>query len=133
MATTYQHGIIFVCPVSMVSTVITGLDAVMPRSDGVPRDTAKPEDIGADLSASGTAPVTHYLSSFVITETTRLAFDSAGFTTLSGCYYWRTGNPSGLLVATNHTPSQANIGQAFSYASALTALSLQEIPPSSTP
>lgn len=128
MATSYAHGIVFVCPASLVSTVLDALDSIMPRADGAERDPSQPRNYGLPLSASGTGSPTHYLSNFVVTEATRSALESAGLGTLPGVSYWRTSNPGGILATTNHPASVATIGQSFSWRDALTRLSLQEIP-----
>lgn len=128
MATAYAHGIVFVCPVALVSTVLDALDAIMPRADGIERDPAAPRNYGLPLSATGTGSPTHYLSNFVVNEATRAALESAGLGSLPGVSYWRISNPDGILATTNHPASVATVGQPFGWVDALTRLGLQEIP-----
>jgi hypothetical protein len=127
MATQYEHGLIFVCPAALVPTVLGALDSIMPRADGQPRDSQNPEEIGMPLSANGNDPATHYLSHFMVTESTRAELEDAGLGSLPGVSYWRVTNPGGVLATTNHAGSAANIGQPFGWTQALTALGLQKV------
>lgn len=129
MSTAWAHQFIVVISSSVVGAVLTALDAIYPKDDGTARDPATPTRYAKPLSATGTGSPTHYLSTFPVTESIRVALDAAGLDALPGVTFWRCDSSTGLLALTNHVPSQSSVGQSFTHANALTALSLQIIQP----
>lgn len=132
MTTAWSHSIIVIGAAAVVGPVIQTLDQLFPKDDGTARDPNTPTRYAKPLSATGTGSPTHYLSTFSVTESIRAALDNAGLDSLSGLSFWRCNAETGVLVLTNHVPSQASIGQAFTYRDALTALSLSVIVPTIT-
>ena len=82
---------------------IAALDVAFPCDDGTPRDPNTPQSYGCELSPNGTDPVTHYGSSFVITEEIRQNLENAGLANTPGITYWRCSNPEAILQTTNYT------------------------------
>ena len=129
MSTIWAHSVIVIGTAAVVGPVIQTLDPLFPKDDGTPRDPNTPSRYAKPLSATGTGSPTHYLSTFSVTESIRASLDAAGLDSLNGLSFWRCDAETGLLALTNHVPSQANIGQPFSYINALAALNLAVIVP----
>lgn len=132
MTTAWQHQLIVIASSSVVGSVVSALDQIFPKDDHLARDPATPTKYAKPLSATGTGSPTHYLSTFSVTESIRAALDAAGLDTLNGLTFWRCDALTDILALTNHVPSQASIGQVFTYRDALTALSLSVIVPTIT-
>lgn len=125
MPTHWEHAVHVICTAEAIGGAIAALDIAFPCDDGVPRNPATPELYGCQLSADGTAPATHYGSSFVVTEEIRARLESLGLASVSGVTYWRCTNPGGVLVASNHAESMP--GAQFSFDDAAAALGLQRV------
>ena len=125
MSTIWQHTIHTIATTAVVPSALALLDAIMPKDGGGSRSVP----FGRPLSATGTGSPTHYLISFQCTETQRLAFDSNNLDSTPGVTYWRCGNPSEILVTTNHAGSLADVGTVFEWPAALGKMSLQIITP----
>lgn len=132
MTTAWAHSIIVIGTAAVTGPVIQTLDQLFPKDDGAARDASTPGRYAKPLSATGTGSPTHYLSTFSVTESIRASLDNAGLDTLNGLSFWRCNAETGILVLTNHVPSQSHIGQAFTHADALTALGLAVIAPTIT-
>lgn len=132
MTTAWAHSIIVIGTAAVVGPVIQTLDQLFPKDDGTARDTNNPSRYAKPLSATGAGSPTHYLSTFSVTESIRAALDNAGLDTLNGLSFWRCHAETGILTLTNHVPSQASVGQVFTYRDALTALGLSVIMPTIT-
>ena len=125
MPTKWIHAVHVICNSEAIGGAIAALDVAFPRDDGAPRNPATPELYGCQLSADGTAPATHYGSSFVVTEEIRARLESLGLGSVPGVTYWRCTNPGGVLVASNHAESMP--GAQFSFDDAAAALGLQRV------
>lgn len=125
MPTEWIHAVHVVCTANAVGGAIAALDIAFPCDDGTPRNPATPEQYGCSLSADGTAPSTHYGSSFVVTEEIRARLESLGLASVPGVTYWRCTNPGGVLVASNHAESIP--GSQFSFDDVAAALGLQRV------
>lgn len=127
MPTFWEHTVHVICTAEAMPGAIAALDLAFPRDDGSPRNPATPELYGCQLSASGAEPVTHYGSSFVVTEPIRQRLEGLGLAQAHGVTYWRCTNPGGELIATNH--EGANPSQMFFFDDAILSLNLQRIQP----
>lgn len=125
--TLWEHQVFVLGESSAMVGAIAALDIAFPCDDGSPRDTAHPEKYASKYSANGQLPATHYGAAFVVTEAIRANLEGMGLAQTPGITYWRTSNPEGILTATNHTGSQAQVGQPFAWADCLAAISLQPI------
>lgn len=123
--TDWIHAVHVICSSDAIGGAIAALDIAFPCDDGIPRNPATPELHGCPLSADGTAPATHYGSSFVVTETIRARLESLGLASVPGVTYWRCTNPDGVLVSSNHAESTP--GSRFSFDDAAAALGLQRV------
>lgn len=123
--TDWIHAVHVICTADAIGGAIAALDIAFPCDDGTPRDPATPELYGCQLSASGAEPVTHYGSSFVVTEEIRARLESLGLASVPGVTYWRCTNPGGVLVASNHAESTP--GSQFSFDNAAAVLGLQRV------
>lgn len=127
MSTIWQHQIFVIGAAAAASGVIAALDVAFPRDDGQPRDPSKVLDVACPMSASGTSPITHYGSSFVITEAIRLKLDGLGLPATPGVLFWRCSNPDGILTATNHPGSLASVGQSWAWQNCQDAAGLKQV------
>lgn len=127
MKTQWEHQVFVIGLAEAMPGAIAALDIAFPCDDGQPRDTAKPELVGCKLSASGEAPATHYGAAFSVTEPIRENLEGMGLAQTPGITYWRCSNPEWILAATNHQPSQANIGQPWDWDQSLVAVGLQNV------
>ena len=125
MSTIYQHTIITIATAAAAPSALAFLDSIMPIEGGGSRSFP----FGRPLSAMGSGSATHYLISFVCTESERAAFDAANLDNTSGVTYWRCGNPDGLLARTNDANSTVGIGHEFGWSDALAKMGLQIIQP----
>lgn len=124
MGTIWEHNVFVIGAAASMPGAIAALDIAFPRDDGQTRDTAKPEEIGCQLSANGQAPATHYGAAFSVTESIRQNLEGMGLAQTPGITYWRCSNPEGILITTNHQASQASIGQPWSWQQCLAAVGL---------
>lgn len=121
MPTQWEHQVFVVCFNTAISGAIQALDIAFPRDDGQPRDPNNPQQVGCALSGPGG---TYYGAAFSVTEQIRETLEGLGLASVPGVTYWRCGNPSGLLTATNHPGSLDKIGQPFGWDDAKAALGL---------
>lgn len=122
MATQWEHQVFVIAAAAVTPTVIAALDQAFPRDDGQARNPAQINKVACSLVSGGS--VTHYGAAFSIKEATRAQLEGMGLNTLPGVTYWRCGNPSGLLTATNHAGSVASIGQPWGWQQCKDALGL---------
>lgn len=127
MPTLYAHEVFVIATAAVTPTVIAGLDQAFPRDDGQARNPADIGSVACSMSASGSAPVTHYGAAFAIKESVRAQLEGMGLNALPGVTYWRCSNPEGLLVATNHPASVASIGQAWGWSQCKAALGIKQL------
>lgn len=123
MPTAWEHQVFVICHSSAIGGAIQALDIAFPRDDGQPRSPAQPLQVGCQLTGTGG---NYYGAAFSVTEQIRETLEGLGLANVPGVTYWRCGNPSGLLTATNHAGSLGSIGQPFSWQDCLSALSLVE-------
>ena len=122
--TIWQHTYTIIATPEATQSALVALDLVMP-DEGGPRSFP----FGRALSSGGNLPASHYLISFQCTEEQRQQFIEVGLGDSVGLTYWRTSNPGGVLVTTNHQGSVELIGSQFSWVDALTQADLQFIIP----
>lgn len=127
MVTIWENQVFVIGEAAAMPGAIAALDVAFPKDDGQPRDPAKPEEVGRQLSANGQAPATHYGAAFSVTETIRENLEGMGLAQTPGITYWRCSNPEGVLVATNHSASQVSIGQPWDWQQCLAAVGLQTV------
>lgn len=127
MATEWVHQVFVIGAAEAMPGAIAALDIAFPRDDGQPRDSSKPEMVGCKLSANGQAPATYYGAAFSVTEAIRENLEGMGLAQTPGIAYWRCSNPEGVLIATNHSASQASIGQPWDWQQSLVAAGLQTV------
>ena len=84
MPTEWIHAVHVICDAASIDGAIAALDIAFPKDDGTPRNPATPELYGCSLSADGTAPSTHYGSSFVVTEPIRQRLEGLGLAQTPG-------------------------------------------------
>lgn len=125
MATQWEHQVYVIGAAAVAPGVIAALDAAFPRDDGQARNPADIEKVARAMSASGSAPATHYGAAFSIKEDIRARLEGMGLAATPGVTYWRCSNPAGLLTATNHPASLASIGQPWSWESCKAAVGLK--------
>jgi hypothetical protein len=121
MSTQWEHQVFVICHSASIGGAIQALDVAFPRDDGEPRNPQDPGSVGVQLSGPGG---TYYGASFSVTEQIRETLEGMGLASVPGVTYWRCGNPSGLLTATNHPGSIAKVGQPFGWQDATIALGL---------
>jgi hypothetical protein len=123
MATLWEHQVFVICHSAAIGGAIQALDIAFPRDDGQPRDPAQPTQVGTALSGGNG---TYYGAAFSVTEQIRETLEGLGLASVPGVTYWRCGNLSGLLTATNHAGSINKVGQAFGWNECLSALGLSQ-------
>lgn len=127
MATQWAHQVFVIGAFEAMPGAIASLDIAFPCDDGQPRNPNNPESVGCKLSASGESPATHYGAAFSVTEAIRENLEGLGLAQTPGITYWRSSNPKGILIATNHGPSQASIGQPWDWQQSMAAVGLQAV------
>lgn len=127
MATIWEHEVFVIGAPASMPGAIAALDIAFPRDDGQPREPLKPEEVGCQLSGNGQAPASHYGAAFSVTEAIRENLEGMGLAQTPGITYWRCSNPEGILVTTNHSASQASIGQPWDWQQCLAAVGLQSV------
>jgi hypothetical protein len=126
MNTNWLYCVHVICVSEMMSGAIQALDIAFPTDNGTPRDLNNPEFYGCKLSEDGNDPVTHYGSSFVVTEQIRQNLENAGLANTPGITYWRCSNPEGILQTTNDE-NNTHIGQPWSFDDCLQIKNLKTI------
>lgn len=121
MGTLWEHQVFVICHSAAIGGAIQALDIAFPRDDGQPRNPSVPDRVGCPLNGAGG---TYYGAAFSVTEDIRETLEGLGLASVPGVTYWRCGNPSGLLTATNHAGSLASVGQAWDWQKCLDALGL---------
>lgn len=124
MPTIWQHKVFVISAAASMPGAIAALDIAFPRDDGQPRNPAKPDEVGCQLSNDGQAPATHYGAAFSVTESIRENLENIGLAQTPGIVYWRCSNPEGILATTNHPASQVSIGQPWDWQKCLDAVEL---------
>ena len=127
MPTQWIHQVLVLGSTESMPGAIAALDIAFPRDDGLPRNPAKPEDVGCKLSSNGQSPTSHYGAAFSVTETIRENLEGMGLAVTPGIVYWRCSNPGGILETTNHPSSEASIGQPWDWQQCLAAVGLQAV------
>ena len=125
MPTLWEHQVHVISLAQAMPGAIAALDIAFPCDDGAPRNPATPELYGCKLSANGLEPATYYGSSFVVTESIRLALESMGLDDTPGISYWRCGNPDGILHASNYPDQEIDIPWTFD--ACVSAMGLQRV------
>lgn len=97
---------------NMLSTQITGNEGDINTFDIV------------KLSPTGNEPVTHYGCNTVSTEEMRISMEGAE-QQLSGVWWWRLGNPDGLLK--DSSTGVQSPGQPFNFDDAINEINLKRI------
>lgn len=123
MLTAWEHQVYVICHSAAIGGAIQALDIAFPRDDGQPRNPNEPLQVGCLLTGAGG---TYYGAAFSVTEQIRDTLEGLGLANVPGVTYWRCGNPSGLLAATNHSGSVAKVGQPFGWQDCLTALGISQ-------
>lgn len=126
MSTNWLYCVHVICAAETMAGAIQALDIAFPKDDGTPRDPNTPQSYGCELSPNATEPVTHYGSSFVITEEIRQNLENAGLANTPGITYWRCSNPEGILQTTNYT-NEIHIGQNWSFDECVNELGLKRV------
>lgn len=126
MSTNWLYCVHVICAAETMAGAIQALDIAFPKDDGTPRDPNTPQSYGCELSPNATEPVTHYGSSFVITEEIRQNLENAGLANTPGITYWRCSNPEGILQTTNN-PDTSDIGNPFTFDDCLSKLNLKRV------
>ena len=127
MSTIWVHQVFVIGSAESMPGAVAALDIAFPCDDGQPRNQAEPELVGCKLSANGLAPATYYGAAFSVTEAIRENLEGLGLAQTPGITYWRSSNPEGILIATNHGPSQASIGQPWDWQQSMAAVGLQAV------
>lgn len=126
MGTNWVYAVHVIGAAETMAGAIQALDIAFPKDDGTPRDAEHPEYYGCQLSSDGNDPVTHYGSSFVVTEEIRQNLENAGLANTPGITYWRCSNPEGILQTTNSTDT-SEIGNPFTFENCLEKMNLKRV------
>jgi len=124
MGTQWEHMLFVFCSPGSLQDAISALDLAYPRDDGIPRDTGLSSEFGPGFGESPSGPIQFYGVAIVATEEIRALLESTGIGSNSGVKYWRTTNPGGLLVTTNHQPSVESIGLPWGWKDCVSSLGL---------
>jgi hypothetical protein len=125
MPTLWEHQVHVIALAQAMPGAIAALDIAFPCDDGATRDAAHPEWYSCKLSSNGLEPVTHYGSSFVVTEAIRARLESMGLAQTLGIAYWRCGNPDEILHASNY-PDQTT-GILWNFDTSVSVMGLQRV------